>query len=159
MKKLFILLFFTCMISQNMHVSASEETILSDAIVEACNTYGEKYNICPELLEALIEKESAGDPKAKRGDCLGLMQISETYHKERAIALGCPDFYDINQNIQVGADILSELFEKHEDVYLVLMCYNAGEAKALKLYEQGLFSRYTVDICKRAEELERFHGK
>ena len=61
-------------------VMAKEEIEPTHISVEAkvsCYEYGEMYDICPELLMAMIEAESSGNPKAANGDCEGLMQISE----------------------------------------------------------------------------------
>ena len=73
--------------------------------------------------------------------------------------LGVTDLYDIESNVNVAADYLLELFEKNEDIYLVLMIYNMGNEKAEQLYEQGIYSKYAVSITERSEELERIHGK
>ena len=51
-------------------------TYISEDAQEACVKYGEEYGICPELLMAMIERESSGRPDAESGGCKGLMQIS-----------------------------------------------------------------------------------
>lgn len=38
-------------------------------------------DICPEFVEALIERESRWNPEAVNGDCIGLMQISEGWQR------------------------------------------------------------------------------
>ena len=40
-------------------------TYLSEEIQESCVKYGEEYGICPELLVAIIERESSGRPDAE----------------------------------------------------------------------------------------------
>ena len=47
----------------------TEDTYISNTATEACIEYGSKYDICPELLMAIIEKESRGIPKAENGSC------------------------------------------------------------------------------------------
>lgn len=158
MRKILSILLLTFLIP--MKVYASEDTYISDTAYNACIEYGEEYNICPELLMVMIERESRGVADAENEGCVGLMQISTKWHKNRMDRLGATDIYDEEQNIHVAADYLSELFEKYGEVYLVLMCYNMGEAGAQKLFDKGIYeSSYAVEICERAAELERLHGK
>lgn len=161
MKRIIIitmLLFLFCPIT--VHASEDLDTYISDAAYNACIQYGKEYNICPELLMAIIERESGGQADAENDGCMGLMQISVKWHKERMDRLGVTDIFNEEQNIHVAADYLAELFDRHEEVYPVLMCYNMGESSAQKLFDKGICeSNYAIEICKRAEELERLHGK
>ena len=61
----------------------NEDTWLSPEIQGYCEEIGEEYSICPELLEALIETESSGNPQATCGNCRGLMQVNPDIHKDR----------------------------------------------------------------------------
>lgn len=143
-----------------MNVCASEETYISETAYNACIKYGEEYNICPEILMSVIEKESSGQADAENDGCKGLMQINEKFHVDRMKKLGCNNIFDEEQNIHVGANYLSELFEEYEDIYIVLMCYNMGESKANELVSRGIYeSDYAVWICERSAELEEIHGK
>ena len=121
----------------------------------------EERNICPELVQAIIERESSWNPKAKNGDCIGLMQINPKYQQERMKKFGVTDLTDPYDNILVGTDYLLELFEKYGDVYAVLMFYNAGysENYGLKAWEDGRYSKYAIEVSERSAELERLHGK
>ena len=139
--------------------AAGKDTYISKEVQEACIKYGEEYSICPELLMAMCEKESSGRADAVNGSCKGLLQVNENFHKERMERLGVTDLYDIESNVNVAADYLLELFEENQDIYLVLMKYNMGDAAAERLYEQGIYSKYAVSITERSEELERIHGK
>lgn len=115
-------------------------------------------DICPEFVEALIERESRWNPEAVNGDCIGLMQISERWHKDRMRALGAKDLKDPFDNIDVGVDYLRELFERYEDPGMVLMIFN-GDSRAKDLQSTGNLSEYAEWILKRSAELEREHGK
>lgn len=118
----------------------------------------EPVNICPELVQAIIERESRWNPSAVNGDCMGLMQISERWHRERMERLGVTDLFDPYDNILVGVDYMAELFERYEDPGMVLMIYN-GDSQAKNLQATGNLSEYADWILTRSAELERQHGK
>ena len=142
-------------------VMAKEEIEPTHISVEAqvsCYEYGEMYDICPELLMAMIEAESSGNPKAENGDCKGLMQISERWHTGRMEEIGADDIWSETDNIHIGANYLHELFNRYEDVALVLMVYN-GESDAVEKAENGYISDYARKILDRSAELERWKGK
>lgn len=158
--KLFIILtILSFSFPLNTEAHASEKEYLSEDVVAYTEEIGELYDICPELLQAIIEKESRGNEEAFNGNCVGLMQIYQNYHKDRIRRLNVDDLFDPYSNIMVGADYLVELFEKYEDLYLVLMVYNMGDKKALELYSQDRYSQYAVSICERSAELEKIHGR
>lgn len=118
----------------------------------------EDYNICYELILAIIEAESGYNPDAVNGEHIGLMQISSKYFSDKMIELGVTDLYDPVQNVLCGVDYISELSEEYDDLYLVLMFYNMGY-KAIDLYEDGKYSNYAIKITERAYEMEREHLK
>ena len=71
--------------------------------------YGERYDICPETIEAVCWVESrcqntAQDPSKA---CKGLMQIKPSCHSDRMARLGVQNIFDIAGNIEVGTDYLS----------------------------------------------------
>ena len=111
-----------------------------------------------EELEFYIERESRWNPNAVNGDCMGLMQISERWHRERMERLGVTDLFDPYDNILVGVDYMAELFERYEDPGMVLMIYN-GDSRAKNLQATGNLSEYADWILTRSAELERQHGK
>ena len=115
-------------------------------------------HICPEMVESIIEAESSWNPKAQNGDCIGLMQVSESWHKDRMARLGVTDLTDPYDNILAGVDYLSELFEQYEDVGAVLMKWN-GDSKLSEYLETGELSEYAEKVLERSAELERLHGK
>lgn len=118
----------------------------------------EDKDILPELVEAMIEKESSWNPAAVNGNCVGLMQVNKEIHKELIGDLDMTDPYD---NIYVGVTILEELLHKYGEEAPALMFYNAGYSDnyGIGAYEDEKLSNYADEILKRAEELERLHGK
>ena len=137
-------------------VSIDRDTWISETAQQACIKYGEEYNICPELLEAIIETESWGVSDVTNKDCIGLMQVSKIWHKDRMKKLGVTDLFDEESNIHVGTDYLYDLFVKYEDPAVVLMEYH-GESNALQKAEQGIVSDYAKGILERSAELEELH--
>jgi soluble lytic murein transglycosylase-like protein len=123
-----------------------------------CEQIGAQYSISPELLEAMMEQESSGKPQVHNGNCKGLMQINEQFHKPRMIKLGVTNIYDPYSNILVAADYMQELFETYEDMGTVLMIYN-GSSNAVEMGENGTYTEYATVIMNRTEVLERLHGK
>lgn len=127
-------------------------------IEEFCIKYGKENGIAPELLEAIIWKESRFQPGVVNaaGTCHGLMQISKGSHRNRMDRLGVTDLYDPEGNIAVGTDYLRELFEANEDVATVLELYN-GDGVAASDPERT--SGYAQKIINIAQALERAHWK
>ena len=134
-----------------------QDTYLSEEIQEYCVEIGKEYGICPELLMAIIERESMGKEDAENNGCIGLMQINEKWHKDRMKNLMLDDLYDSYSNILIGADYLMELAVEYGDIGLVLMKYN-GFSKAEEYYEQGKLSNYAEKILERSAEIERAKG-
>lgn len=114
----------------------------------------EQKDICPEFVQALIEQESNWKPDARNGDCVGLMQISEYWHRDRMERLGVENLTDPYDNVLVGIDYLQELFRRYEDPAMVLMIYN-GDSRAWDYWETGEMSEYAAKILESAAELER----
>lgn len=151
---LFIILFAL----SNIAIADTRETWISENAYAYCEQIGSQYNICPELLMAVIETESSGQAYATNGNCIGLMQVSSKYHSSWMQKLGVSDLYAEYDNILTAADYLAELFEKYGEVSLVLDIYN-GNSKAMYNYENGILSTYADKILTRANELEQLHGK
>nr|DAF59544.1 MAG TPA: hypothetical protein [Siphoviridae sp. ctmIh35] len=148
-----VLAFAVAVIDRKVEAAERQEE-LEEYIEAIC----EPRHICPELIEATIERESRWNPKAVNGDCMGLMQISERWHRERMERLGVTDLFDPYDNILVGVDYMAELFEKYEDPGMVLMVYH-GEKNAIEKASSGEISDYAEWILTRSAELEREHGK
>lgn len=118
----------------------------------------ESKNIAPELVEAMIERESSWNPNAVNGNCVGLMQVDKEIHRELIGDRNMTDPYD---NIYVGVTILEELLQKYGEAAPALMFYNEGysDEYGVGAYEDGILSNYADEILKRAAELEKLHGK
>lgn len=118
------------------------------------------YNIAPELIIAIIETESGGNPNAvaKSGSgAVGIMQIKPDYQYKRCEKLGVTSLFNPYNNILVGTDWLLELFETYEDVGLVLTAYRYGEYSKEFEYAQtmGYIYPYVDKVLDRSMELGR----
>jgi hypothetical protein len=114
-----------------------------------------KYKVDPWVIMSMIQTESEYNPNAKNGNCLGLMQISSYWHRDRARQLGVTNFYDPYSNILLGVDYISELINQYGDIRLVLMLYNMDHNTALRMYKNGQITDYARTILARAEQYKK----
>lgn len=142
------------------HPLGSEAFDIPAEVREAAEKAGERYGICPELLEAIAYEESrfTSDVVSKNGKYIGLMQVNPTIHQERVERLGA-DLKDPDGAMEVAADYLTELFQKYEDVGAVLIAYGGSEARIEAYEASGSLPGYVAKVLERAEMYERAHGK
>lgn len=145
-------------ISVGIEEPTADDTYICKEYQEYIYEISEEYCVCPELIMAIVERESSGRADAENGGCKGLMQVSEKWHKDRMERLGVESLYDPYGNILVGTDYLMELAERYGDIYTVLMVYN-GTSNAVTKAEAGEYSSYAIGIVERSEQLERLHEK
>lgn len=132
---------------------------IPEYIQKLCFEIGQEYHIAPELLIAIIERESAGDPNAVNPvtGCMGVMQLHPKYADYYLAKAGCNDSFNPEHNIRAGCEILTEKFEKYIDLPLVLMKYH-GESKATSRFKSGKYSKYCIAIMKRMDEMQTITG-
>lgn len=152
----FLLLLLAAVPVQEARAASIE---VPEDIRQISDELGMRYNICPELLQAVCFKESSFDPHAENGACVGVMQINPGWHKERMERLGVKDLTDTRGNMLVGADYLSELAKQYEDIGIVLMAYNGDSSIWDVMGGTAGISRYASEILAISAELERGNGK
>lgn len=139
---------------QKWDVPLSED--IQQHVVKLCRKHG---NVTPELVFAVIQKESNYHAKAKgdSGTSKGLMQVREMYHRERMEKLGVTDLFDPYQNITVGMHILSEKVKNYDTLGEALTVYNAGDNGAYKYYfSKGIKENgYARIVMKMMNEIEK----
>lgn len=138
---------------QTWDIPLSED--IQQHVVELCRKHG---NITPELIFAVIQKESNYKAKAKgdSGTSKGLMQVREMYHGKRMEKLGVTDLYDPYQNITVGVHILSEKIRNYDTLGEALTVYNAGDKGAEKYYfSKGIKENsYAITVMSIMKDIE-----
>lgn len=85
---------------------------------------GNKYNVDPTMLKAIMSQESRGNPNAiSSADARGLMQVIPSNFKNT----GVTDWRNPRQNIMAGAQIFAENLKRADgNVELALRYYNGG---------------------------------
>lgn len=95
------------------------------AIDEYIDEVALAHQVDPHLVQAVIEVESAWNPKARSPKgALGLMQLMP----ETAARFGVRDPFDPKENVEGGVRYLRFLLDRfHENLKYSLAAYNAGE--------------------------------
>ena len=93
------------------------------------NYYAAVYRVPPELVHAIIEAESAWQPRAVSSKgAAGLMQLMPA----TAATFGATNRFEIEQNIRGGVAFLARLFRLFNgDLRLVTAAYVAGEERII----------------------------
>ncbi|MEG0898456.1 MAG: transglycosylase SLT domain-containing protein [Oscillospiraceae bacterium] len=119
---------------------------MQDYTFEMCN----KYKVSPEIIFAIMWRESRYDFEAYNKGCIGIMQIKLKFWKDEAKLMGLTDLYNPYQNIEAGVYILSKHFNKYGDYEKSLVCYQNGDKGG-----KGINSnKYSRDVINYANGLE-----
>ena len=97
---------------------------------EAVAVAAERHGLDPKLLHALVIVESGYRPDAvSSAGAGGLTQLMPG----TAVELGVADRFDVDQNLDGGADYLARQLNRFGDVRLALAAYNAGPGRVARL--------------------------
>lgn len=111
---------------QTFTVSPSS-TVLVDPrqdLLQVIERYSRQFDLDPKLVRAMIQVESAYDPRAvSRKGAIGLMQLMPATAAELRVA----DPYDPADNVRGGTTYLRQLLDQFDgQLVLALAGYNAG---------------------------------
>lgn len=108
------------------HGDRSGDTHIRPDIRQSIGNAAKKYAISEKLIQSVIQAESNYRPDAvSPAGAQGLMQLMPATARE----LGVSDPFDVDQNIDAGAQYLKKMLDRfHGDIKLALAAYNAGPA-------------------------------
>lgn len=139
-------------------LAVSTPAIAADPTADMLYIAGEltaQYDLPAGLILAVCETESDFDPSCRTGSCVGLMQLHSAYAGAFARAAGMESYSltDPEDNLRIGAYLLADYLRRYEgDIHMALMCYNLGEAGALRKLANGIGSTgYSRKVVGRIE--------
>ena len=110
--------------------------------------YAGMYDIEPNLVKAIIFRESSFNPNAKSYvGCIGLMQVNPRFNKG--------NLYDPETNIATGCKIYRECLDEFDGNHTkALMAYNQGITGAKRSLRKGVSSTsYSRNVLESFNEL------
>ena len=127
----------------------------TDTMIYIAGELTVQYDLPAGLILAVCETESDFDPDCRTGSCVGLMQIHSAYAGAFARAAGMESYSltDPEDNLRIGAYLLADYLSRYEgDIHMALMCYNLGEAGAMRKLANGIESTgYSRKVVGRIE--------
>jgi soluble lytic murein transglycosylase-like protein len=105
-------------------VSGAQHVLPSARLEELVQTTAARHGVDANLVRAVIETESGGNPSAvSRKGAVGLMQLMPT----TALELGVRNMYSAAENLEAGVRYLHTLLDRYNgDLDKALAAYNAG---------------------------------
>jgi nucleoid-associated protein YgaU len=111
------------MLKRNATEAGEEGPVRSGQLWDIARDLGEKHDLDPRLVMAVVQKESGGNPRARSHvGARGLMQLMPS----TAQHMGLKDPYNPRANMEAGTRYLKSLMDDFGDVRLALMAYNWG---------------------------------
>lgn len=120
-------------------------------------THASAYSVRPDLVRAVIQTESAFNPRARsRKGAMGLMQLMP----DTAADYGVLDPYDPEENIRGGVAYLRDLLVKYDGrEELALAAYNAGPRTVDRYGQRIPPYRETITYLDRVRSATMLAGR
>ncbi|WP_253287329.1 lytic transglycosylase domain-containing protein [Clostridium bornimense] len=147
--------------SSNSETSNSIYDGVDEKVATAIDKACKKYNMDPSFIMAVIKQESNFNSNAvSSAGATGIMQIMPF----NFAGLGITDPYDVEQNIDGGTKMLSNLLDVYQDKKMALAAYNAGSGTLANRNITGEqdFDRLpseTQDYVKKVSAYEEMYNK
>lgn len=132
------------------------------AAMEWADHYAAAYQVPSELVDSIIEVESAWNPRAvSTKGAVGLMQLMPA----TAVTFGVTNRFDTEQNIRGGVAYLARLLRLFDgDLRLVAAAYLTGERRILRVglgYSHSEVHEYVSKVARlyREKRSKRPQGK
>lgn len=123
------------------------------------NAAAQEFDLPPNLLAAMMKKESGGNPNAVSSKgATGLMQLMPGTAEE----MGVTDISNPAQNIRGGARYMRQMLDKYGDLPTALAAYNAGPGNVDKYGGVPPFGEtqdYVKTIMANFDTGEKFYGR
>jgi len=123
------------------------------SVTDLVREYAGRFDLPPEIVIAVIEAESGGNPRAvSRAGAMGLMQLMP----DTARSLGVANPFEPAQNVEGGCHYLKEMFTRFHSWPLALAAYNAGPGAVARYGGVPPYPetrRYVSRVLARAREL------
>lgn len=151
-------LWFTLIVASRVDAETAEPVVIPEEIQYWCEYYGDRYEISPELIEAMAWHESRCIPSAQSEDkrCKGILQVNPYCHQERMERLNARNVFGVPENIRIGTDYLAELIEEEGGkIEPALARYNGQNEQAVQDARNGKPWKYVRKILETAEELKK----
>lgn len=89
-----------------------------------------RYGLDFELVLSVCCVESKFNVNANSGSSVGIMQVQPTWWEDTFAKLGCTDWYDLADNVEMGCYILNYYYSNYGETSRVLSAYNTGNPNA-----------------------------
>lgn len=89
-----------------------------------------RYGLDFELVLSVCYVESKFNVMANSGSSVGIMQVQPTWWEDTFAKLGCTDWYDLADNVEMGCYILNYYYSNYGETSRVLSAYNTGNPYA-----------------------------
>ena len=141
-----------CLFAAGTVVCAAQQDQRTTAMQWA-DHYAAAYQVPCELVQSVIEVESAWNPRAvSTKGAVGLMQLMPA----TAMTFGVTNRFDIEQNIRGGVAYLARLLKLFDgDLRLVAAAYLTGENRVLAAglsYSNAEVYRYVIKVARLYRE-------